>query len=228
MNIINTASLYKTLDNLNQIFLDNRVITSAERNKVSKWITERQGLKGSYANMFAPSVSDFKEIILFTGDKLTSKASIAHILGEESLRALSLLNVKDKKVDAATEKARSGLNSLLKKNYRLGNYPLGMFCCGKCTVALWRNISAESVTKNKKALESGIKYLKSMRDGKGKWRRFPFFYTLLALIEINLPSAKEELKYASEICRKYVNRKSKDDIYGKRKKEIARRVLEKF
>lgn len=228
MSIINAASLYKTLDNLNQRFLDNKVLTSAERNQVSKWISQRQGLKGSYANMFAPSDSDFKEIILFTGDKLTSKASIAHILGEESLRALSLLNVKDKKVEAAAEKARSGLNSLLKRNYEQGNYPLGMFCCGKCTAALWRNISAEGVNKNKKALESGIKYLKSMRDGKGKWRRFPFFYTLLALTDINLPAAKEELEYASDICRRYVNRKSKEDTYGKRKKEIARRALEKL
>ncbi|MBK8552900.1 MAG: hypothetical protein IPL53_18315 [Ignavibacteria bacterium] len=226
MSIIHTKSLYKTLDNLNQKFFDGTVLSSSERNQLAKWITERQGLKGSYTNMFAPTDNDFKGIILFTGDKLTSKASSAHILGEESLRALHLLNVKDKKVQAAFDKARSGIKNVLEKNYKLGIYPLGMFCCGKCTAALWRNISAEGVNKNKKALDSGIKYLRSMRDGKGKWRRFPFFYTLLALTDIDLPSAKEELKYASELCRKYINRKDNGDNYVKRKKEIARRVLE--
>lgn len=226
MRIINPTSLNKTLDNLNQRLSEGKILSSAERKQLAKWITERQGLKGSYTNMFAPTESDFNGIILFTGDKLTSKASIAHILGEESLRALYLLNVKDKKVEVAFEKARSGIKNVLKKNYKLGIYPLGMFCCGKCTAALWRNISAEGVDKNKKALDSGIKYLRSMRDGKGKWRRFPFFYTLLALTDINLPSAKEELKYASELCRKYVSRKDNGDNYVKRKKEIARRVLE--
>lgn len=228
MTIINKNSLYQTVDNINQILFNNRSLSKSEANEVAHWIAVRQGLKGSYSNMIAPTDIDFTGIKLFTGDKLTSKASIAHILGEESLRVLFILKPDDKKVVSSLMKASSGIKELIKRNYLKGNYPEGFFCCGKCTVAYWRNLSSEGLKKNKKTLEAGIRYLKSFRDGKGKWGRFPYFYTLLALIDIDLPSAKEELIYASDLCRKYLNRKSSDNIYEKRKKEIARRVLEKI
>lgn len=225
MKIINSKSLSKTLDNLNQLLFYNEKFSDKERTEAAGWIAGRQGLKGSYGNiLFAPTENDFKGIKLFTGDKLTSKASIAHILGEESLRALQILNPKNKGVNKTILEAKTGLNKILKNNYYLGN-PFGTFCCGKCTAALWRNLSAEGATKNNNFFENGIKYLKSLRDGKGKWKRFPFFYTLLALTDINLPSAEEELIYASGICKKYLNRKITDDVYVKRKREIAERVL---
>jgi hypothetical protein len=33
-----------------------------------------------------------------------------------------------------------------------------------------------------------------MRDGKGGWRTFPFWYTMLALSEIELPGAGAEIR----------------------------------
>ncbi len=226
MVYINPNSLYKTLDNLNQNFLEGKTLTPQEKKQISEWIASRHGKDGAYAKLlFAPTPEDFRGIRLFTGDKLSSKASIAHILGEESLRALFLMNVNDEKIKKTAKDAGAGFTRMLKKVYKQGYYTEGVFCCGKCTAAYWRNISAEGVKKNKKILEGGIRYLKLHRDGKGKWKRFPFFYTLLALIDIDLPSAREELKYASGICRKYALRKDNDDIYMKRKKEIARRVM---
>ncbi len=64
-----------------------------------------------------------------------------------------------------------------------------------------------------------------MRDGKGKWKRFPFFYTLYALIEIDLPAAKEELRFAKGLCEKYSKRKALDK-FSKRKIKIAKMFLE--
>lgn len=226
MEIVNKNSLYKTLDNLNQLFLDKTIIPSSKKTEAAHWIAGRHGLKGSYANMFAPTEIDFKGIKLFTGDKLTSRASIAHILGEESLRALYLLKVDDAKTKKAISESKAGIERAANSTGNLEKMAYGTFCCGKCTAALWRNVSAEGNSKNAKFFDSGIKYLKSFRDGKGKWNRFPFFYTLLALTDINTDSAKEEMKYASNVCEGYLNRKGKDDIYAKRKKEIARRVLE--
>jgi hypothetical protein len=176
--------------------------------------------------MPAPTETDFNGIRLFTGDSLTSKASIGHILGEESIRALYFLDIKDQKTSLSLSNATSGIKIVIERNYKAGNYYLGTFCCGKCTVALWRNLSAEGVKKNKKYFESGIKYLKSLRDGKGKWKRFPFFYTVLALSDIDLPSSKAELEYASGLLKRYVNRKDKNGIYEYRKKAISRKALE--
>lgn len=226
MKIIDSNSLYKTLDNLNQRFLNNEQLTLKERTEVAHWISGRQGLKGTYAGMPAPSEIDFRGIKLFTGEYINSIASIGHILGEESLRALYLLNINDDRTNSVIKGFKSGLYKAIKKQYSLGRYAEGTFCCGKCTAALWRNLSAEGVKKNKQSLVAGIKYLKSLRDGKGKYKRFPFFYTILALSDINLPEAKAEIEYASDLLRRYVNRKGNDDIYGKRKKAVSIKALE--
>lgn len=226
MEIINSKSLYKTLDNLNHIFINKESISVKDRTEVAHWIAARQGLKVSYTNMPAPTEADFKGIRLFTGDILTSKASIGHILGEESIRALYLLDIKDQKTSIALSNASSGIKTVIERNYKAGNYYLGTFCCGKCTAALWRNLSAEGVKKNKEYFESGIKYLKSLRDGKDKWKRFPFFYTVLALSDIDLPESKSELEYASVLLKRYVNRKGRNGIYENRKKAISKKALE--
>ncbi len=226
MKIIDSNSLYRTLDNLNQRFLNNDKLTLKERTEAAHWISARQGLKGSYAGMPAPAEKDFNGIRLFTGEYIDSIASIGHILGEESLRALYLLNINDDRTSKVMTGFKSGLYKAIKKQYSLGRYAEGTFCCGKCTAALWRNLSAEGVNKNKKSLVSGIKYLKSHRDGKGKYKRFPFFYTILALSDINLPESKAEIEYASVLLRKYVNRKETDDVYGNRKKVISYKALE--
>lgn len=67
--------------------------------------------------MFAPAPKDFNGYRLFTGEKLTSRASIAHILGEESLRALYMLKVKDREIMTAIENAKSGLQQAIKRSY---------------------------------------------------------------------------------------------------------------
>lgn len=225
MQTLNKNSLYKTLDNINQIYFDGKNLTQTEKRQAAKWITDRRGLKGAYAGMFAPTENDFKGIKLFTGDSLTSKASIAHILGEESLRVLYLMKVTDKEINSSIKKASESIYNLTRKNFELGNYPEGFFCCGKCTVAYWRNINAEDRKKNENLLKNGIKILSKLRDGKGKWNRFPFFYTLLALSEIDLPESKYEMKYASGLLEKYIKR-IPGDTFAKRKKKIAVKVLE--
>ncbi|MDZ4713445.1 MAG: hypothetical protein SGI89_14135 [bacterium] len=225
MKILQKNSLAKTIENLNEAFLTDVKLSLKERKEVAGWIAGRQGLKGSYANMFAPSATDFNGIILFTGDNITSKASIAHIIGEESLWALYILDVKDKTVSKKLSEAGLGIKKAIQGNDKLRNSAKGTFCCGKCSVAYWRNLSGEGVAENKTELENGIKFLKAQRDGKGGWRRFPFYYTLLALTGIDIPSAKDEMRYASAVCERYVKRKSSEDKYTRRKKEIAKKVL---
>ena len=47
------------------------------------------------------------------------------------------------------------------------------------------------------AQRHGLRVLAGYRtDGRG-WRRFPFYYTLLALTEIDLPAARAELRWAA-------------------------------
>ena len=73
----------------------------------------------------------------------------------------------------------------------------GLFCCGKCTVGFWRNLLAGGLDRREERLQHGVQHLRSMRDADHGWRKFPFWYTVLALSEIDSGEAKAELKYAA-------------------------------
>jgi hypothetical protein len=92
---------------------------------------------------------------------------------------------------------------------------------------LWRHLAAGGLDNQEMRLIEGLKTLKSYRKQDGKWRRFPFYYTLLALSEIDSPLAVDEMRYTAEICERYVKRPSGDDVYAKRRRTLSERVLER-
>lgn len=225
MNIVNTLSLAATLNNLNSAFLENRKLSTYEKKEIASYIASRQGLEGSYWNMFAPTDEDYKGISLFTGEKVKTGAGISHILGEESLHALYLLKAKGKKIDEAVIGAKEGLQKAMARSKLRGYYEKGTYCCATCTVAYWRNLSAESTGKNNDILKAGLKYLKSMRDGKGRWKRFPYYYTILALTGINLPEAKLELEYTSGVLLRLAGKEPGNSLIEKRRKLLINNTL---
>jgi len=222
MKILNQYSLSQTLDNMNEALFYNREVADSEKTAVAKWLAGRQSEARSYAGMPAPTEDDYRDgIRLFTGEKVTSGAATGHILGEEACRALILLDVDGDRVRNALKRATDGMLKMLNDYER----PSGMYCCGRCTPAYWRHLVVGGLDNAEENLASGMKALKSHRDNEGKWRRFPFWWTLLALTEIDLPTAKEEIQYAIprvEKSLKYIRLKNK---YGERRKLLAGRIL---
>jgi hypothetical protein len=222
MDIVNPDSLSKTLDALNEAFFFLQPLTQLQKEQVAEWIASRQGKAGSYANMFAPTEIDFKEgARLFTGEIVPSRAATSHILGEEACRALILLDVKIDSARQALERASLGMIG------RLGSTS-GIYCCGKCTTALWRHLVVGGLNNSRHRLTTGLEALKARRDGEGRWRTFPFYYTLLALNEINSPLAIEEMKYASPVCERYLQRVSENDKTTQRRRVLLEKILEKY
>jgi hypothetical protein len=215
-------SLARTIDAVNDIIFFGRSAAPTACEKVATWIAKRQGKPGSYANMFAPTSSDLMQgIRLFTGERVTSGASLRHISGEEACRVLILLNSRTRSVRSALEKATSGIMS------RLGNPRKsdGFFCCGTCDPALWRHIAAGGLRGAEKWLSYGLKTLTAHRSENGRWRRFPFFYTLLTLSEIDLPQAIREIKYAAPACERYLARTKATDQVRVRRQAVVERAL---
>jgi hypothetical protein len=105
--MVGARSLSMTVDAVNSAFFDGRVLSKAVRTRVARWIAGRQGLPGAYAGTFAGFPSEREDgIVLFTGERIAS-ASARHILGEESCRALRLLDAREKSVaDALNSSAR--------------------------------------------------------------------------------------------------------------------------
>src|SRR5687768_10612867 len=170
--MINKASLSKTVDAINAAHFDGRTLAAAERGRAARWIVRRQGLPGAYGGTFAGFPSErSKGIVLFTGERVAS-ASARHILGEEASRALRELRVRDPNVTRALEAADTGLMRCLERaaqDPRKRNP--GLYCCGKCSVGLWRNVLAGGLDRHEERLRRGALHLRSMRDGEHQWRK---------------------------------------------------------
>lgn len=225
MKLIYPTSLAATLDSVNEAFFYGKGLAKGEKKEVARWIAGRQGLPRSYWEMFAPTEKDFKDgIKVFTGESVVSAVATSHILGEEACRSLILLDVPDENVQSALDRATKGMMSALER-YEEKGYDAGFYCCGKCSASLWRNLAVGGLDKQGKRLASGLKALRSYRDGKGEWRRFPFFYTLLALSEIDAPAAIDEIRYTAKVCERYLARAPGDGKYDKRRRAVVGRAL---
>lgn len=214
-------SLWKTIDSINEDLFFNRKIGQRDSLEAARWIASRQGLKGSYYNMFAPTASDFELSKTFTGEKIASKAATAHILSEEALRCLSKLDVED---DAVSQSYKTANDDMV---MRLGDSRSGKYCCGTCSVSFWRNLNTGGFNHQRQRLVSGMVELKKARLGTGKWRLFPFFWTLSALVEIELDEALDEMRYAVPAIERSLVKSADDPVYDKRRKTICEMVLAK-
>ncbi len=224
--LINKTSLSRTVDAINAANVDGHTLTAAERGEVARWIAARQGLPGAYGGTFAGFPSErSKGIVLFTGERIAS-ASARHILGEEASRALRQLRVRDRIITHALVAADEGLMQCLARaaeDPRKQNP--GLYCCGKCSVGLWRNLLGGGLDRREERLERGAVHLRSVRDGEEGWRKFPFWYTVLALSEMDSNDAKAELKYAAPALERAAARATSSSVYTQRRKALATRVL---
>jgi hypothetical protein len=224
--LIHPTSLAETVDAIHEAAFDGRAIAADERKHAALWIAARQGLPGAYGDTFAGFPHErSKGIVLFTGERINS-ASARHILGEEASRALRALRVRDARVTSALDRASDGLMRCLARAAEdPRNTNPGRFCCGKCTVGLWRNLLGGGLDRHEERLRRGVEHLPSMRDGGGEWRKFPFWYTVLALSEMDLPAAKQELAYAAPALERTANRTPAATTYARRRHALAQRAL---
>jgi hypothetical protein len=227
--LIDTASLSQTVDAVNAAYFSGRRLAAVERGRAARWIAARQGLPGSYGGTFAGFPSERLEgIVVFTGERITS-ASARHILGEEASRALRLLRVRDRSITGALEAAEDGLMRCLARaaeDPRKRNP--GLYCCGKCSVGLWRNLLAGGLNRREERLRRGALHLRSVRDREHGWRTFPFWYTVLALSEMESAEAKAELKYAAPALERAASRAVPSAILARRRQELAARALNRL
>jgi hypothetical protein len=102
----------------------------------------------------------------------------------------------------------------------------GMFCCGRCTPSVWRHVVAGGLAEApvEEFLEAGLRTLRKSRLETGKWRFFPFHYTLLALSEMEHPLAVEEMQHAAPVCERTAKRSPRNE-YDRRRRAVAERVL---
>ena len=156
----------------------------------------------------------------FTGERISSHAGVAHCLGEEACRGLIVLDVAGPRVRQALRRAGDWLAASEQRKR-------GYYCCHRCTVAMWRHMTARSAAEAEaeKWLAAGLRRLRERRTDDGRWGSFPFHYTLLALTEVDLPGAVREMRHASPVCETLLRGSPREDIYDQRRRALAERVL---
>lgn len=197
MKLLDKTSLANTIDNVNEALFYNEKISKSEAKEIVKWISSRLNTEYSYNGSFGITAKDFKsnKIYTFTGERLSSPASMRHIMAEEASRVLRQLSeITGAKIPALEESDKRLLKGI--KASEAEGKPVGTYCCGPCTVGLWRNMAVGGLRAYSKKLSKGLTVLKKFRDGKGSWRRFPFYYTISVLSELNSDEAKKEMRYA--------------------------------
>ena len=101
-----------------------------------------------------------------------------------------------------------------------------MYCCMKCSCALWRHLAASPSGRYEEFLAKGVRAIRHSRDGQGRWRRWPFAYVLLILGEIAGPLALSEMRYAAKACEAELKKRwSKTNRYSLRCRSVYERVL---
>lgn len=232
MTLVNPSSLSATLDAVNAALFWGQPIDEAERVETAEWIALRQRQPGGYHHgaFPAPLEADFGgRAHLFTGEVLDTWAGTAHALGEEACRAMLLLRVDTPYVQAALTRASDAMADVLGLVLAEGWFEKrpGEFCCAKCSVAVWRHMAAGGLREidPQRWLEGGLRSLQALREGGGRWRRYPFYYTLLALTEMDLPGARDELRYAAPACEHVAKRDASEDEYAVRRRDLAVRAL---
>lgn len=225
MKLVHPDSLGATLDALNEAFFAAQSLPRPQRETAAKWIAARQGQPRSYADMPAPTTQDFESgITVFTGEPVRSGAATAHILGEEACRALILLRIPAPTVRNALKRATDGMLKRLADSERRG-YPTGTYCCGICSCSYWRHLAVGGLSQNEERLAAGMTALKAHRLTTGRWRRFPFFYTLLALTEVDPILSRREMQFAAPACQRYLHTGRTNTPVAVRRRRVAELVL---
>jgi len=205
--ILVVESLAETLWRLEEVRLGFRLRVDAQVKEALKWVLSRQGLEGSYRNLFSPTENDVQGIRLLTGERIVPGAALRHILGEEALRTVVVWNLGSS--PAVVEAVKSFYELL-----ELGVKPAretGFYCCYRCTPAFLRTLAVVQPKGWKETLEKGIGNIGRSRTVDGRWRGFPYFYTLLLLSEVDMASAKAELRHASKVAEGLLKRYGNDD-----------------
>lgn len=226
-------SLGVAVDEVNQAAFDGQQLPVAVRRRMARWIGGRQGLAGSYCGMPAPTSADFQGgLRVFTGESVRSGGGMAHVLGEEACRALILLDVRGRHVQSALDRASAGMTERLEaarlRERRAGRKWQGIYCCARCTCALWRHLAVGGLQAcgPDEWLAAGLRNLRAHRTDNGRWRRYPFYYTLLALGELDTAEARAERRHAARACeRALLAPQRRSDPFARRRQALVERIL---
>jgi hypothetical protein len=220
MSILSTERLFQTLDLLNELTFKGLFITENEKDALVDWLSSRQYRVTALAGFFRPTPLDQElPLRLFTGERIQTHFATDFISSIEAARALRLL------IDPGSDLE----HLLLPTEERISQACFASQCtqgeCAHATIALLRYLGVGGLNRTGSSLAAFLQTIHNHQDGKGRWERLPFYYTLLALTEIQSPGAYAELQYAAPACEALIRKPARSTKVDERRRAVLERVL---
>jgi len=213
------GSLSGTIDAASDALQHGVDVPPEQREALVRWLVERQVLSGRNAGAFAPTADDLAGgVRLYTGEPLRTKLAAWNVLTAEAARLLILLGGS---IEPAAETVERAAKWLAVSCFGARGCVIGE--CAHSFVAHLRFLNAAH--SDPAVVVRGVNALRSERDGAGRWRRFPFYYTLLTLTEIQAEPARSELRYAIEACERVRGRSGRNETFVVRRRRLVERVI---
>jgi hypothetical protein len=218
--IIYPTSLTATIESASERILQQQPVNKAQSEEITSLLVGRQVLSGKNAAFFLPFASERDtKPRLFTGEPLHTDFAYRHIQLIEAARLLVLLGIEHVAVQHSISRAEQCMSASC----------YSKFCAkGECkaiSIAYMRYLACFTNEDADSKLLHFLMNLGSFRDGKGRWRGFPFFYTLLMLTELDDAVASQELEYAAPACAKWLDQIDAPNHFSNRRQLIISNVL---
>ncbi len=215
-SLIHDSSLGLTVAAANDYLFDDRELDPKARSDLIGWIVDRQIRSGSYRGLFAPlRLDDPRSARTVTGERLHTRLGIQNIVTQEAARLLWLLGPDRSDVRDAVQLASTRMS---KACYALHHCVIGE--CAYSSIGYLRFQSTAHPWQSRPWIHQHISLIRRLRDGKGRWNRLPFYYTLLCLRELDQDWAGVELQYALPACVRVAHRAQPDEAFGRRRSEL--------
>lgn len=219
--LIDGTSLSRTIDAVSVRLACGETFSTTEREDLVAWLLDRQIRSGHGRGMLDPFPGEFEAgVRLFTGEQLRTRIATRNVLTLESARILSALASEAPEIRSALSRTSAAMRHAC---FAVSHCVIGE--CAHSSIAYMRDAASERSGCRRKWIEDHLHVIREHRDGTGRWKRFPFYYMLLALLEVGTPAANAELEYARAACRRVFERASHGG-YAARRKDVLRRALE--
>lgn len=189
--------------------------------KAVAWLVARQATSGWRRGMFEPLPTDFDVgTRLATGERLRTRLATWNVLSHEAVRLIHQLAPG---AAAAQEAAARALSTFRQHCYARHHCAIGE--CAHSAISYLRLVASIGDCEDKAWVDAELATIRRHRSDTGRWKRFPFYYTLFVLLDLPGDIAREELRHAVPACLRVRNRLGPLQTVTARRADVIERVL---
>jgi len=148
---------------------------------------------------------------------------VRNVLSHRAVRVLKRLADGDPRIDHAVEHA---LDAFRDDCYAKDHCAIGE--CAHSAISYMRLSAHLGGDGHREWIERELAVLQARRLKPGRWKGFPFYYTLLALLELPGEIANGELRHAVPACLRVRSRVDPPESIATRRGDVVGRVLDRM